>query len=120
MQNVIGRNIRSLRLKSDISQDRLSKLADLSLNTIVKIEAGKNANPTIDTLSRIAGVFKVKIDTLIRAFIFVFFIAGYVHAAYAAEVSAVAPSSRRLITISEGIKMVLKGSWLIKIASADN
>ena len=45
IKNSIGRNIRNLRSKRDISQDRLSKLADLSLNTIVKIEAGKNKNP---------------------------------------------------------------------------
>ena len=66
MKNVIGRNIRNLRLKKGISQDRLSKLTDLSLNTIVKIEAGKNKNPTIVTLSKIAKSFQVRVDDLIR------------------------------------------------------
>ena len=59
-------NIRNLRQKHSISQDRLSKLADLSLNTIVKVESGKNSNPTISTLTRIAKVFKVRVDDLIR------------------------------------------------------
>jgi transcriptional regulator with XRE-family HTH domain len=63
---MIGKNIRSLRFKKGISQDRLSKLADLSLNTIVKVESGRNSNPTIDTLTRIAKVFDVKVDDLIK------------------------------------------------------
>lgn len=49
-----------------ISQDRLSKLADLSLNTVVKVESERNPNPTIKTLSRIAKSLNVKIDDLIR------------------------------------------------------
>ena len=40
-KNAIAENIKALRVKRGISQDRLSKLADLSLNTIVKIEAGE-------------------------------------------------------------------------------
>jgi len=55
-----------LRIKRGISQDRLSKLTDLSLNTIVKIEAGENKNPTIITLSKIAKSFNVRVDDLIR------------------------------------------------------
>jgi transcriptional regulator with XRE-family HTH domain len=63
---MIGKNIRDLREKRGISQDRLSKLADLSLNTIVNIEAGRNPNPTIQTLSKIARSFGVKVDDLLN------------------------------------------------------
>jgi DNA-binding XRE family transcriptional regulator len=66
IKNTIGRNIRGLRLKIGISQDRLSKLTDLSLNTIVKVESGRNPNPTIKTLSMIAKSFNVKVDDLLR------------------------------------------------------
>jgi transcriptional regulator with XRE-family HTH domain len=66
MSNIISANIRKLRQKSGISQDRLSKIADLSLNTVVKIESGKNPNPTIKTLARIAKSFNVKLDDLLR------------------------------------------------------
>ena len=66
MKNTIAGNIRDLRIKKGISQDRLSKLTDLSLNTIVKMEAGKNNNPTIITLSKIAKSFNVRVDDLIR------------------------------------------------------
>jgi transcriptional regulator with XRE-family HTH domain len=63
---MISLNIRNLRQKRGISQDRLSKMADLSLNTIVKIESGKNPNPTIKTLFRIAKSFNVKVDDLLK------------------------------------------------------
>jgi len=41
MANKVSDNIRKIRQKKGISQDRLSKEADLALNTIVKIETGK-------------------------------------------------------------------------------
>jgi len=66
VKNMIGKNIRSLRLKKGISQDRLSKLAELSLNTVVKVESGRNLNPTIQTLSKIAKGLNVKVDNLIN------------------------------------------------------
>jgi len=49
----IAKNIKKLRQEKGISQDRLSKLANLSLNTIVNIESGNNPNPTIETLEKI-------------------------------------------------------------------
>jgi len=66
MNNTISEKIKELRIRKGISQDRLSKLTDLSLNTIVKIEAGKNKNPTIITLSKIASLFNVRVDDLIK------------------------------------------------------
>ena len=35
-----------------MSQDRLSREADLALNTIVKIETGENPNPTVESLEK--------------------------------------------------------------------
>jgi transcriptional regulator with XRE-family HTH domain len=63
---MIGKNIRDLRLKTGISQDRLSKLTDLSLNTIVKVESGRSPNPTIETLLRIAKSLNTEVNDLIR------------------------------------------------------
>ena len=48
------------------SQDRLSKLADVTYNTIIKIEAGTNTNPTIETLVKIANALGVGVDDLIK------------------------------------------------------
>jgi transcriptional regulator with XRE-family HTH domain len=63
---MISRNIRNLRIKRGISQDRLSKLADLSLNTVVKVESGRSPNPTIGTLLKIARSLDVQINDLIK------------------------------------------------------
>ncbi len=62
----IAKNIKKLRQKKGISQDRLSKLADLSLNTIVNIEVGNNSNPTLATLQKIAKALDIKIDDLLK------------------------------------------------------
>lgn len=65
-QSKIGKNLKKLRQEKGISQDRLSKLADLSLNTVVTVESGVNPNPTIETLTRIAKALDVGVDDLIR------------------------------------------------------
>lgn len=62
----IADNIKKLRQQKKISKDRLSKRADLSLNTIVNIESGVNPNPTIDTLTRIANGLEVEVGELIK------------------------------------------------------
>lgn len=61
----IGTKIRRRREEMGISQDKLSKLSDLCVNTIVKLELDKNPNPTIMTLSSIAKALGVKVDDLI-------------------------------------------------------
>jgi len=62
----ISDNIKKYRNKVGISQDRLSKLADVTYNTIIKIESGANINPTIDTLTKIAKALNVSVDDLIK------------------------------------------------------
>ncbi len=62
----ISKNIKKHREKLGVSQDRLSKLADVTYNTIIKIESGANSNPTIDTLTKIAKALNVKVDDLIK------------------------------------------------------
>lgn len=66
MRNKIGNNIRKLRQTKGISQDRLSKEADLALNTIVKIETGRNSNPTVQTLEKIAKALDVATGDLFK------------------------------------------------------
>jgi len=65
-QSKIGKNIKKIRQEKGISQDRLSKLADLSLNTVVTVESGANPNPTIETLTRIAKALEVGVNELIK------------------------------------------------------
>lgn len=62
----IANNLKKIRQKREISQDRLSKLADLSLNTVSNVESGLNPNPTIETLLKIANALDVGVDDLIK------------------------------------------------------
>lgn len=59
-------NIKKLRQEQSISQDKLSKLANVSLNTIVKLELGINLNPKLETVRKIAVALGVTIDSLIK------------------------------------------------------
>ena len=64
--STIGKNIKKFRQDKGLSQDRLSKLADLSLNTVVKIELDESPNPTIETIQRIAKALEVSVDDLLK------------------------------------------------------
>jgi len=64
--STIGKNIKRLRQAKGISQDKLSKLADLSLQTVVKMELDDKPNPTIETVQKIAKAFNVSIDDLMK------------------------------------------------------
>lgn len=64
--STISKNIRKLRELKGISQDRLSKMADISLNTIAKLELDNTQNPTIETLQKIASALDVKVEDLIK------------------------------------------------------
>lgn len=64
MPNPIGENIKILRQQKGISQDRLSKEADLALNTIVKIETDESPNPTAETLNKIAEALGISVGSL--------------------------------------------------------
>lgn len=61
----LGENIKKIRQKRGISQDRLSKLADVSTNTIAKLEIDPEPNPTLETLQAIAKALDVSVDNLI-------------------------------------------------------
>jgi len=64
--NKISSNIKKIRAEKSYSLEKVARLADLSLNTIVKIENGVNQNPTFETLQKIAKALEVKMDDLIN------------------------------------------------------
>jgi transcriptional regulator with XRE-family HTH domain len=65
-KSTIGENIKKYRNKLGISQDQLSKKADLAFHTIAKIEAGSTPNPTIETVAKIAKALDVSVDDLLN------------------------------------------------------
>ncbi len=62
----ISKNIKKMRETKEFSQEKLARLADVANNTIIKIEAGKNQNPTLDTLKKIAKALEISVDDLIK------------------------------------------------------
>jgi len=63
---MIAQNIKKYRKKKGISQDKLSKLAGITYNTIIKIESGATSNPRVDTLRLIAKGLGVSVDDLLK------------------------------------------------------
>jgi len=55
-----------LRKKKGISQDRLSKEADLALSTIVKMETEDNPNPTAETLQKVSKALGITVGDLFK------------------------------------------------------
>jgi len=65
-KSTIAKNIKRLRKQRSLSQDKLPKLADISHNTIIKIESGAIQSPTMDTAQKIAKAFGVSLDDLMK------------------------------------------------------
>lgn len=66
MSNKISDNLKKLRAKKGYSLEKVARLADLSLNTVVKIENGINENPTFETMTKLAKALDIAIDDLIK------------------------------------------------------
>jgi len=65
-KSTIGKNIKKYRSKLGISQDKLSKLADMTFHTITKIESGATLDPRIETVKKIADALGISIDDLMK------------------------------------------------------
>jgi len=64
--SLIGTNIKKYRQKAGISQDTLSKRANLAFHTIAKIESGYTSNPKIKTIQKISKALNVSLDELMK------------------------------------------------------
>ncbi len=62
----VAKNIKKLRKEKGLSQDRLSRLADVSHATIIKIESGEIQSPTIGTVQKIASALSVGVEDLLK------------------------------------------------------
>ncbi len=62
----IAKNIKKYRAELGISQDKLSKLADITFHTITKIESGATPNPGIETVMKIAKALDVTVNDLLK------------------------------------------------------
>ncbi len=62
----ISKNLKKMRESKGLSQEKLARMSDVANNTIIKIEGGKNQNPTLDTLNKIAKALEISVDDLIN------------------------------------------------------
>ena len=61
----LAKKVKQLRERLDLSQEKLARLAEVSNNTIINVEAGKQDNPTVDTLRKIAKALNVPVEDLL-------------------------------------------------------
>ena len=64
--STIAKNIKKHRKEKGLSQDKLSRLADVAHATIIKIESGGIQSPTIDTVQKIARALGIGLDDLMK------------------------------------------------------
>lgn len=63
--NIIGKTIQQRRKELKITQSSLAELAEISINTLYKIERGE-ANPTLDILQKIADVLGLELTLITK------------------------------------------------------
>ena len=63
---MLGKNIKRLRKKMNISQEALAQKSGLTWSSIVKFETEKNKNPKLDTLIKLSNALNVGIDELVK------------------------------------------------------
>lgn len=62
---MLAENIKKIRKSKGFTQEKLARLADISNNTLVKIEMGMAKEPTITTMTKIADALDVSIDEIV-------------------------------------------------------
>ncbi|MFH1875415.1 MAG: helix-turn-helix transcriptional regulator [Candidatus Omnitrophota bacterium] len=62
---MLAKNIRRIRLRKGLSQEKLARLADIALNTLAKIESRRSKEPTIGTITKIARALDISLDELV-------------------------------------------------------
>jgi len=61
---MLNQNLKKYRKQRGLTQEALSRKADISYNTIIKIESGVVTNPRMDNLMKLANALDVSMDKL--------------------------------------------------------
>lgn len=64
-ENKLGKKIKSLRIKLELSQDEFARKADVPYTTLTKIEIGVIKKPSVFVMAKIAKALGVSIEELI-------------------------------------------------------
>lgn len=65
-QKTIGQKVKEWRKAKEMTQDALAKKADLPYTTLTKIESDVIQNPSLLTITKIAGGLGITLDELIK------------------------------------------------------
>ncbi len=64
--NKLGKKIKALRLKLELSQDEFARKADIPYTTLTKIETGVIKKPSVFVMAKIAKALNITVDELIN------------------------------------------------------
>lgn len=62
---MLGKNIKKIRQKRKLTQDKLARLADVSYTSLTKIETGVIKRPSVQVVAKIAKALNVTIEELL-------------------------------------------------------
>ena len=65
-ENKLGKKIKSLRLKLELSQDEFARKADVPYTTLTKVETGVIKKPSVFVMAKLAKTLGVAIEDLIK------------------------------------------------------
>ncbi len=65
-ENKLGKKIKALRLKLELSQDEFARKADIPYTTLTKIETGVIKKPSVFVMAKLAKTLGVSIEELIK------------------------------------------------------
>jgi transcriptional regulator with XRE-family HTH domain len=65
-ENKLGKRIKALRLKLQLSQDEFARKADIPYTTLTKIETGVIKKPSVFVMAKIAKALNITVDELIK------------------------------------------------------
>ncbi len=64
--NIYLKNLKKYRNKKGWSQEKLAREADLSYQTVIKIERGYVRSPRLETVIKLAKALSVSLDDLVK------------------------------------------------------
>jgi len=64
--NKLGKKIKALRLKFELSQDEFARKADIPYTTLTKIETGVIKKPSVFVMAKLAKTLGVSIEDIIK------------------------------------------------------
>jgi len=65
-ENQLGKKIKSLRIKFELSQDESTRKADVPYMTLTKIETGVIKKPSVFVMAKIAKALNITLDDLLK------------------------------------------------------